>query len=296
MLERIRIVLIGTSHPGNIGATARAMHNMGLADLALVAPRSESRSAEAISRASGADRILHHAPVYDDLETAVSDCRLVVGASARSRTLPWPMLTPRALAERLPAELAAPEARVALVFGREDTGLTNAELQRCHAHVHIPTNPDYSSLNLAAAVQVLTYECRLAWLAFTDASHAAPEDATAAETDHASDAERGADADADNKNVAEAQQVVPSVEHETVFGIAWDHPPASHADLERYFEHLERTLITLKFHDPEKPRQLMARLRRLYMRARPDQMEINILRGILSATEKQVAKRDSGES
>ncbi|WP_458524429.1 RNA methyltransferase [Onishia taeanensis] len=281
MLERIRIVLIGTSHPGNIGATARAMHNMGLADLALVAPRGESRSAEAISRASGADKILHHAPVYDDLESAVADCRLVVGASARSRTLPWPMLTPRALGERLPAELAEADARVALVFGREDTGLTNAELQRCHAHVHIPTNPDYSSLNLAAAVQVLAYECRLAWLAHQ------PTDATP-EADPAPAMPRDAE--------AEAAKAAASAEHEAVFGIAWDHPPASHADLERFFDHLERTLIALEFHDPDKPRQLMARLRRLYMRARPDQMEINILRGILSATEKKTATRDPGES
>ena len=275
MLERIRIVLIGTSHPGNIGAAARAMHNMGLVDLALVAPRSESRSAEAISRASGADGILHHAPVHDDLESAVADCRLVVGASARSRTLPWPMLTPRALGERLPAELAEADARVALVFGREDTGLTNAELQRCHAHVHIPTNPDYSSLNLAAAVQVLAYECRLAWLAH-ESSAAAPDAGAAPAV----------------QGDAETAPAAARAEHEAVFGIAWDHPPASHADLERFFEHLERTLITLEFHDPDKPRQLMARLRRLYLRARPDQMEINILRGILSATEKQAAGRD----
>ena len=286
MLERIRIVLIGTSHPGNIGATARAMHNMGLADLALVAPRSESRSAEAISRASGADKILHHAPVYDDLESAVADCRLVVGASARSRTLPWPMITPRALGERLPAELADAEARVALVFGREDTGLTNAELQRCHAHVHIPTNPDYSSLNLAAAVQVLTYECRLAWLDHQAADSALPADSAPATQGDAESAEEASDQSAKEPGQA------ASAEHEAVFGIAWDHPPASHADLERYFEHLERTLIALKFHDPDKPRQLMARLRRLYLRARPDQMEINILRGILSATEKQVARGD----
>src|SRR5699024_7554019 len=97
----------------------------------------------------------------DTLEEAVGDCSLVVGASARSRTLPWPLLSPRQLGERLPAELASDAARVALVFGREDSGLTNAELQRCHAHVHIPCNPDFSSLNLATAVQVVTYECRL---------------------------------------------------------------------------------------------------------------------------------------
>ncbi|WP_163558258.1 tRNA (cytosine(32)/uridine(32)-2'-O)-methyltransferase TrmJ [Halomonas sp. NO4] len=246
MLERIRIVLIGTSHPGNIGATARAMHNMGLADLALVAPRCEPLTADSISRASGADHLVHTARVHESLEAAVADCTLAVGASARSRTLPWPMITPRELGERLPTELAGEGARVALVLGREDSGLTNAELQRCHAHVHIPTNPDFSSLNLAAAVQVLAYECRLAW----QAHHEAPGGA---------EAESGP-------------------------------PLASHEELERYFAHLERTLIAIGFHDPATPRQLMARLRRFTLRARPERLELNILRGILTATEQQAAR------
>lgn len=241
MLERIRIVLIGTSHPGNIGGVARAMHNMGLADLALVAPRCEVISQDSISRASGADHLLHQAKVHATLEDAVADCTLAVGASARSRTLPWPMLSPRELADRLPNECQAVDSRVALVFGREDSGLTNAELQRCHAHVHIPTNADFSSLNLAAAVQVLAYECRMAWLSQADTPAALLSD---------------------------------------------DVDLASHDELERYFEHLERTLIGIDFHDPDQPRQLMARLRRLYLRARPERMEMNILRGILSATEK----------
>lgn len=240
MLERIRIVLIGTSHPGNIGGVARAMHNMGLADLALVAPRCEVISQDSISRASGADHLLHQASVHATLEEAVADCTLAVGASARSRALPWPMLSPRELADRLPGECQTAASRVALVFGREDSGLTNAELQRCHAHVHIPTNTDFSSLNLAAAVQVLAYECRMAWLSQTEA---APMQEDAEEL-------------------------------------------ATHAELERYFEHLERSLIAIEFHDPAQPRQLMARLRRLYLRSRPEKMEMNILRGILTATEK----------
>lgn len=249
MLERIRIVLIGTSHPGNIGGTARAMHNMGLSDLALVAPRCEPLTADTVSRASGADHIVHDARTVATLEEAVGDATLVVGASARSRTLPWPMITPRALGERLPTELADPAARVALVFGREDSGLTNAELQRCHAHVHIPTNPDFSSLNLAAAVQVLAYECRQAWLGQQEAA-----------TDEAPPSQ----------------------------------PLASHEELERYFEHLERTLIGIGFHDPAMPRQLMARLRRFTLRARPERMELNILRGILTATEQQAERRPDG--
>lgn len=249
MLERIRIVLIGTSHPGNIGGVARAMHNMGLADLALVAPRCEVITQDSISRASGADHLLHQASVHATLEDAVADCTLAVGASARSRTLPWPMLSPRELADRLPSECASVDARVALVFGREDSGLTNAELQRCHAHVHIPTNADFSSLNLAAAVQVLAYECRMAWLSQADDQADAPT------------------------------------------GTADDDDLATHEELERYFEHLERTLVGIEFHDPAQPRQLMARLRRLYLRARPERMEMNILRGILSATEKATNTR-----
>jgi tRNA/rRNA methyltransferase/tRNA (cytidine32/uridine32-2'-O)-methyltransferase len=256
MLERIRIVLIGTSHPGNIGATARAMHNMGLGDLALVSPRCEPLTSESISRASGADHIVHAARVVETLEEAVADCTLAVGASARSRTLPWPMITPRALGERLPTELAGPESRVALVFGREDSGLSNAELQRCHAHVHIPTNPDFSSLNLAAAVQVLAYECRLAWL----------------------------EAGNEEGNGESDQEEEP---HQ---------PLASHQELEHYFAHLERTLIAIGFHDPALPRQLMARLRRFTLRARPERMELNILRGMLTATEKCAAGRlEAGE-
>lgn len=248
MLERLRIVLIGTSHPGNIGAVTRAMHNMGLSNLVLVAPRCEAITQESISRASGADHLLHQATIHPTLEDAVADCTLAVGASARSRTLPWPMVSPRELAARLPDECQHDNARVALVFGREDSGLTNAELQRCHAHVHIPTNADFSSLNLAAAVQVIAYECRLAWLESTPTT-------------------------------------TPAAEEN-------DSELASHADLERYFSHLERTLVAVDFHDPDKPRQLMARLRRLYLRARPEQMELNILRGILSATEKKITQSE----
>ncbi|WP_043529576.1 tRNA (cytosine(32)/uridine(32)-2'-O)-methyltransferase TrmJ [Litchfieldella xinjiangensis] len=262
MLERIRIVLTGTSHPGNIGGTARAMKNMGLGDLILVAPRGEARSAEAISRASGADDLLARAPVVDTLEDAVGDCSLVVGASARSRNLPWPMISPRELGARLPGELASGDSRVALVFGREDTGLTNAELQRCHAHVHIPSNPDFSSLNLVTAVQVLAYECRLAWL---------------------------------GENTPAATTGAPKHDETQPFTIdEGDRDPlASHADLERLFEHMEEVLIAIDFHDPDTPRQLMARLRRLFLRARPDQMEVNILRGMLTAMEKR-AKASAG--
>lgn len=151
----IRIVLVETSHPGNIGAAARAMKNMGLKELALVRPRLYPH-ADATSRASGADDVLYTAAVHESLEAAVADCGLVVGTSARQRHLPWDLVEPRECAARVVAEA---EARpVALVFGSERVGLTNEELMLCNLLVTIPTHPGYSSLNVAMAVQLLSYE------------------------------------------------------------------------------------------------------------------------------------------
>lgn len=240
MLKNIRIVLVNTSHPGNIGAAARAMKNMGLSDLCLVEPRKfPHRDAEA--RAAGATDILENARVVDDLDEALSDCQLVVGASARSRTIPWPIVNPREL-----AAIVAPlteDVRVAVLFGREDRGLTNDELQRCHHHVHIPVNEEFSSLNIAAAVQVITYELRMAKL-------------------------------------SSVQEVRPQ------WGTDWDVELADNRELERLFEHLEQTLTEVDFLDPEKPRNLMPRLRRLFLRSIPDKIEVNILRGMLTAVQK----------
>jgi len=225
------IVLINTSHPGNIGATARAMKNMGLGKLCLVEPK-QYPSAEATARASGADDLLASAKCFATLEEAVANCELVIGASARSRTLPIPMLEPRSCAELVHQQ---PDVeRVAILFGRERSGLTNEELDRCHHLVQIPTDPDYPSLNIAAAVQVIAYELRIA---------------------------AGA--------VEKPDQ--PEVDY------------ASMIQMEQFYTHLEHTLVGLEFLDPENPRQLMRRLRRLFNRARPDQNEINILRGILTA-------------
>jgi tRNA (cytidine32/uridine32-2'-O)-methyltransferase len=154
-MENIRIVLVETSHGGNIGAVARAMKNMCLDDLALVNPQ-QLPTEECMARASGADDILHEAGVYKRLDDAVADCGLVVGASARLRSVSWPQLDPRECADLVVQR--ATEARVALVFGRERTGLTNSELERCQYLVNIPANPEYSSLNLGMAVQVVSYE------------------------------------------------------------------------------------------------------------------------------------------
>ena len=237
-LSRVRVVLVNTSHPGNIGAVARAMKNMGLQQLTLVQP-AVFPSAEATARASGADDVLATARVVSSLTEAIGDCALVVGASARLRTISWPTLDPRACAERM-VDVATTD-QVALVMGRERTGLTNAELEHCHYLVHIPANPDYSSLNVAAATQVLVYELRMAALAQANA-----------------------------------------------LNTRWhsDHPFATTEELEGLYAHFETALTRLRFLDPDNPRQLMRRLRRLFNRSQLDRMEVNILRGILAAAEK----------
>lgn len=162
MLDNVKVVLVETSHSGNIGSAARAMKVMGLSQLVLVNPQCEV-DAQAIALAAGASDIALSAEIVSNLDDAVHDCGLVVGTSARSRTLDWPMLNPRECGEKFAQEgLQHP---VAIVFGRERTGLTNTELQTCHFHVSIPANPEYSSLNLAMAVQTLCYEIRVAHLA-----------------------------------------------------------------------------------------------------------------------------------
>ncbi len=163
VLQNIRVVLVNTSHPGNIGGAARAMKNMGLSRLVLVDPE-EFPSPKALARASGANDLLDNAQVVSTLEEALVGCSLVLGTSARDRRIPWPLLDPRECASKS-LEQVALGGEVALVFGREYAGLTNEELQRCQFHVHIPSDPEFGSLNLAAAVQVLTYEVRMAWLA-----------------------------------------------------------------------------------------------------------------------------------
>jgi tRNA (cytidine32/uridine32-2'-O)-methyltransferase len=237
----IRIVLVNTTHPGNIGGVARAMKNMGLADLWLVAP-THFPAEEANWRAVAASDVLESAQVVDTLAEAIGDCQLVIGTSARGRRIPWPVLDPRHCAEQA-MTAAAREERVAFVFGREDRGLTNEELQQCNLHLHIPTHEDYTSLNLAMAVQIVAYELRMQVV-----SGELPDDACA----------------------------------------DWDEPFSTAAAMEHYYEHLEQTLTEIGFLDPAAPRQLMPRLRRLYGRLRLDEMEMNILRGILTETQKSI--------
>jgi len=153
LLSNFKVVLVETSHPGNIGAVARAMKNMGMDQLRLVAPKFFPH-ADATARASGADDVLRTAQVHATLTEAIADCQIVLGASARDRTISWPSVTARECAEKW---MTAPE-NIALVFGRENSGLKNHELDLCHYLLRIPCNPAYSSLNLAAAVQVVCYE------------------------------------------------------------------------------------------------------------------------------------------
>jgi len=257
--DKLRIVLVETSHPGNIGAAARAMKNMGLSRLVLVNPKPKAWPArEALSMAASALDVLDRVQVVATLEEAIADCHLVLGTSARLRHMPVQLLEPVEAATHM-AQGCRQQQQVALVFGREDRGLSNEELHLCHYHVHIPVNPDYPSLNLAAAVMVLGYEVRKALLA---AAPAAP---------------------------AEAAGVEGRAEARTG---EWDQLPATAAELERYLEHLEQVLVQLEFLDPGNPRQLMRRLRRLYQRIQPDRMEINILRGILSATQDSLARKE----
>jgi len=248
--DNVRIILVNTSHPGNIGATARAMKNMGLRHLSLVDPINFP-SGVATGRAVSAVDILENATVFPNLAEAVRDCGLVVGASARVRSMPWPLFSPLQCAVRVADECR--QNQVALVFGREDSGLTNEELQLCHYHVHIPADTEYSSLNLAAAVMVISYELRMEML------------------------RRSVQA------AAVAEPAVQTLNDESVVaGVEWDVPKATGEQLENFYGHLEQVMIDLNFHDPENPRLLMMRMRRLFGRIRPDQMEISILRGLLA--------------
>ena len=238
-----RIVLVGTQHPGNIGSAARAMKTMGLHELALVTPE-RFPDVEANMLAAGAGDVLEDASVHATLADALADCRLVIATTARQRTVPMPELAPGEAALRLLE--AAALGPVALVFGRERTGLENEELQLCHAAVCIPANPEYSSLNLAQAVQVLCYEWRMAWLR-AQPRPAAPRD----------DAE----------------------------------PPAAHAQMEGFFGHLGEFLDEIDFHKGKDPAMVTQRLRRLFLRATPDERELRILRGILSDTQRLLRGR-----
>lgn len=233
----VKVILVETSHPGNIGASARAMKNMGLTELVLVKPL-DFPNMKAVFRSASAGDVVRDAKVVETVEEAIADCQLVIGTSARERRIPWPLLSPKECGEKVVTAFDG-DQKVGLLFGRESRGLTNEELQQCQFHVNIPTGEAYSSLNLGMAVQVICYEVLQAKLAGSEGSRRSEQE--------------------------------------------WDRPYADSAAVEHFYNHLEETLIQVGFHDPENPRQLMTRLRRLFNRVRVDQMEVNILRGFLTA-------------
>ncbi len=250
--RQVRIVLVGTSHPGNIGAAARAMRTMGLEQLYLVAPE-RFPHADASAMAAGADQVLEQARVFATLEEAVADCRWIMGCTARRRSVVMDEYAPGDAAARIWQASAA--GATALVFGRERTGLTNEELKLCHAAVHIPSVEEFSSLNLAAAVQVLSWELRREALA----------------------------------RAALAGESVPQAPE--------DEPPATVAQMEGMFGHLEQMLDDIDFHKGRAPGTVMRRLRQLLLRAQPDQREVRVLRGIFADAQRMARiARESGRA
>ena len=251
VLDRLRIVMINTSDSGNLGAAARAMKTMGVSQLVLVQPK-EFPTAKATARAAGAADLLYQARVVETLDDAIGDCQLVLGTSARMRTIPWPLINPREAAFRVVNE---PEgADIAILFGREDSGLNNEELRRCHLHICIPGNEVYPVLNVAAAIQVICYEMRMAALEQVESDEAKPN------PDGLRD---------------------------------WDQPLVTSEETERLLQHVEEVLLDIEFFEPSNPKQLLTRLRRLFLRTRMDRLEMNLLRGVLSTVQKRV-RRDAG--
>lgn len=250
LAQRLRVVLVQTSLPRNIGSAARAMRTMGLTRLVLVEP-ARFPDPEATALASGADAVLEQAQVVPDLASALHGCSLALGCSARRREIEVPQIDARSAGEH--AVQAAAGGEVALVFGSERVGLTNAQLSQCQFLVSIPTAADFGSLNLASAVQLLSYECRMAAL------------------------QQGQIADTPRSNQMPSRHAPEAA--------------ATLDQLEGYFGHLERTLEVIDFFGDRSRPKLMQRMRRLFQRAELSEREIQILRGILAATTQAARKR-----
>jgi tRNA/rRNA methyltransferase len=241
VFKRLRFVLVETSSPGNIGAAARAIKNMGFGELVLVNPRFPGALEEeaAIAFASGAQDVLAAARVVSSMSEALQGCNFAAAISARLREFSPPVVTPRAIATQLSQHI---DLQAALIFGNERFGLPNELVQQCNVLINIPANPDYSSLNLAQAVQVLAYECRMAALELGEA--VAPAAAR------------------------------PAGE------IGFQGEMAALAEIEGMFQHLEEALVAIEFLKPDSPKKLMPRLKRLFARTQLETEEVNILRGI----------------
>jgi tRNA (cytidine32/uridine32-2'-O)-methyltransferase len=268
-LESIKVVLVEPSHPGNIGAVARSMKTMGLNNLVLVRPK-KFPHCEASRRAAGADSVLQAATVVDDLSTAIEGCTLVLGTSVRDREVAWPTVDPRQAAEKILTHLeslfdgqsvtASPnQVQAAVLFGRESSGLSNKELDRCQAQIRISANSEYSSLNLASAVQIISYELRMRSLQI-DASKVLP------------------------------MAINEAAENREQSPFDLRQASASLAQREGHLAQLQKTLIDIEFVKTNPPKMLMRKLTRLYSKAELTIEEIQILRGILSAVQTLIIK------
>lgn len=246
-LSHVRIVMVNTTLPANIGSALRAMKTMGLCKLVLVAPKTYPHP-DITALAAGASDLIEQIEIVDTLEQAIQDCHLVFGTSARSRTIPWPLLDARPAAEKSMQAVVQQQQDVAIVFGREDRGLTNEELALANYHVTIPVNSDYGVLNVAQAIQVICYEMRMATLQWVDKTESSHE-----------------------------QMPVTATQ-----SMQWDEPLVTHAQMEQFYPHIEKMLQDIEFLDPKNPRLLPLRLRRLFGRIQLDRMEYHLLRGIFS--------------
>ena len=246
-LSHVRIVMVNTTLPANIGSALRAMKTMGLSKLVLVAPKTYPHP-DIDALAAGATDLIEQIEIVETLADAIKDCHLVFGTSARSRTIPWPLLDARPAAEKSISAVVNDQQDVAVVFGREDRGLTNEELAMANYHVTIPVNTDYGVLNVAQAIQVICYEMRMATLAVVESAE--DEAATMPVTD------------------TESMQ--------------WDEPLVTHEQMEQFYPHIEKMLAEIEFLDPKNPRLLPLRLRRLFGRIQLDRMEYHLLRSIFS--------------
>ncbi len=246
-LDRVRIVMVNTTLPANIGSALRAMKTMGLSKLVLVAPKTYPH-ADIDALAAGAQDLIAQIEIVETLEQAIQDCHMVFGTSARSRTIPWPLLDVRPAAKEA-LQAASQQQRIAIVFGREDRGLTNEELALANYHLTIPVNADYGVLNVAQAIQVVCYELRMAALEQNSQPHTPTED----------------------QMQLKQQQ-----------SMQWDEPLVTHQQMEQFYPHFEKMLTEIEFLDPNNPRLLPLRLRRLFGRIQLDRMEYHLLRGVFS--------------
>ena len=235
--ELINIVLVETSHPGNIGSVARAMKTMGLSKLSLINPR-KFPSGEANALSGNATDILENAQVYKTIEDAIKTSTFVYATSSRNRTIQWPTVNVEEGAELILNQIAA-EKEISILFGREDRGLTNEELQLANTHIEIPANPDYPVLNLAMSAQILSYE-------------------------------------------------IFKASHNTEARDWHDYPEVDSANLQMLIDHFIETAVNIDVIHPENPKKIISRIKRMFSRLHPDEMEASFLRGFLAAINKKL--------